>query len=185
MTVVTVVIAARPTASCVVVEVEGTIGVVGVPLALVRESAMVLKKPQEGMVMNLEMVLNRVSLTNYCEDPKLTCCGVGNATGDSASRILPDIQGLPTVPAMNVDLNGTDAPENPREKSVSKRGRVGAGEREKETRGRTGMRDEVAERLRLRTNGPQVVRRDSPTSEDDPAPITVSKRKKPPPPPTM
>ncbi|KAF9791140.1 hypothetical protein BJ322DRAFT_1216584 [Thelephora terrestris] len=109
----------------------------------------------------------------------------GNAMGDSTSRILPDIQGLPTVPAMNVDLNGTDAPENPGEKSVSKRGRVGAGEREKETRGRTGMRDEVAERLRLRTNGPQVVRRDSPTSEDDPAPITVSKRKKPPPPPTI
>jgi hypothetical protein len=135
--------------------------------------------------MNLEMSLNRVSLVNQCEDPKLTRRGVGNTTGGNASRVPPETQALPIVPAINSGLNGTDTPRNTGEKSDSKRGRVGAGE--KETRGRTAIRDEVAERLRLRTN-PQAVGRDSPTDDndsEDPALITNSKRKKPTPPTTM
>ena len=78
-------------------------------------------------------------------------------------------------------MNDTSGPS---ENTILERGRSSAGE--KERRGRAGIRDEVAEHVRLRTKSQAADPLNGVDPSEEPAPLTTSsKRKKPPPPPTM
>jgi hypothetical protein len=76
-------------------------------------------------------------------------------------------------------LGGTGSPG---EDATSEPGPVSVGGKESRARG---VRDEVAERVRLHTDSRATDPSDEENTDGESAPITTSKRKKPPPPPTM
>jgi hypothetical protein len=115
---------------------------------------------------------------------ELTCNGVCDTVDNNANNTPPN-EDPPAGPSVNSNPDGTmNSTNSPGENTSLERGRVSGGG--KERRARAGIRDEVAERLRLRTK-PQAV--DPPNTDNprkEPAPLaTTSKRKKPPAPPTM
>lgn len=107
---------------------------------------------------------------------------VGNTIDDGANHPSPPTNTSPTDPGIRTGPNDLDDTHNPSEDAGSEEVSVGVTEKASRKRG---IRDEVAERVRLRTNSQAVDSSDDEEVNEDPVPAPTSKRKKPPPPPTM